>query len=138
MRTIRTNRARKAFIQRLSETCNVSEAARCARISRTAAYEWREDDPGFAAAWKDAEEQAADALELEAWNRATTDKSDRMLEILLKAHRPEKFVDRLRTEHTGRDGGPIDLRALNSLTDEELEQLERLAAKIAIAGSDQG
>lgn len=137
MRTIRTNRARKRFLQRLSETCNVSEAARCARISRRAAYDWRNDDPEFAAAWKDAEEEAADTLEMEAWTRATTDKSDRMLEILLKAHRPEKFVEKIRAEHTGRNGGPIDVRALNTLTDEELDQLERLAAKLAISGSDQ-
>jgi hypothetical protein len=30
-----------------------------------------------------------------------------MLEILLKAHRPEKFVERYRAEMTGGDGGPI-------------------------------
>jgi hypothetical protein len=41
-------------------------------------------------------------------------------------------------QHTGPDGGPIDIRALNSLTEEELDQLEHLAAKLAIAGGDQG
>lgn len=109
-----------------------------AGIGRTAVYEWRAEDPVFAAEWKDAEEQATDMLELEARRRATEDKSDRMLEILLKAHRPEKFVERVRAEHTGRNGGPIDIRALSTLTDEELEQLERLTAKLAVAGSDQG
>jgi len=72
-----------------------------AGISRRSAYEWRDADPSFAAAWKDAEEQAADLLEMEAWKRATTDKSDRMLEILLKAHRPDKFTDRVKNEHSG-------------------------------------
>lgn len=94
MKTIRTDRAREAFIATLGESCNVSQACRAANISRSAAYAWRDEDPEFAAAWKEAEEQAADALEQVAWERATTDKSDRMLEILLKAHRPDKFVEK--------------------------------------------
>lgn len=64
-------------------------------------YEWRDDDPDFAAAWAEAEETAIDALEKVARDRATEGKSDRMLEILLKAHRPEKYVERYKTEHSG-------------------------------------
>lgn len=93
-RTVRTDRAREVFLARLAETCNVSEAARTAGISRRAAYDWRDADPDFAADWADAEEIAADLLEKTAWERATTDKSDRMLEILLKAHRPKKYVEK--------------------------------------------
>jgi hypothetical protein len=117
-RTSRTDRARKTFIATLAEFCNVSEAAREAGIGRTTAYEWREADPEFAAAWDAAEQVAADKLEREAWRRAVegVDKpiyyqgdkidtckeySDRMLEILLKGHRPEKFVDRIKAEHSG-------------------------------------
>lgn len=92
-RTIRTDRARAKFLAVLEETCNVSEAARAAGIGRTSAYEWREADPSFAADWDEAEEVAADKLEQVARERAI-DGSDRMLEILLKAHRPEKFVER--------------------------------------------
>jgi hypothetical protein len=33
-------------------------------------YELRKHDAGFAAAWEEAEERAADALEAEAWRRA--------------------------------------------------------------------
>lgn len=115
-RPVRTDRAREAFLTVLRETCNVSEAARAANIGRTVAYEWRADDPAFAAAWADAEQEAADKLEREAWRRGVegTDKpvtfqgvitatykeySDRMLEILLKAHRPEKFTERQRLDH---------------------------------------
>lgn len=116
-RTVRTDRARERFLAVLAETCNVSEAARSAGISRTAAYDWREDDEAFAAAWEQAEQEAADKLEREAWRRAVegTDKpvvfqgvitdtykeySDRMLEILLKAHRPDKFIERRDTKVT--------------------------------------
>jgi hypothetical protein len=109
MKTIRTDRARTAFISRFSETCNVSEACRAANISRCAAYAWRKDDPEFAAEWDDAEQTAIDKLEQVAWERATDDKSDRMLEILLKAHRPEKYVDRVRSELTGPGGSALEI-----------------------------
>lgn len=104
-RTIRTDRARTAFLCILSETCNVSEAARAAKISRRGAYDWRDSDVEFAAAWAEAEQTAIDKLEKVAWDRATDGVSDRMLEILLKAHRPEKYVDRI--QHSTKDGKPI-------------------------------
>lgn len=110
-KTIRTDRARGVFLSRLAETCNVSESARTAGISRQAAYEWRADDEIFAAAWEDAEEQAADKLEMVARERAI-DGSDRMLEILLKAHRPEKFVERLRSELSGPGGAPLQVTTI--------------------------
>jgi transposase len=112
-----TDRARATFIETLAETCNVSEAARRAGIARRTVYEWKDADPEFAADWLDAEETAADKLELEARRRAVegVDKpitfqgavtgtykeySDKMLEILLKAHRPDKFVERNKVDVT--------------------------------------
>lgn len=92
-RSKRTDRARATFLATLEETCNVSASARAAGLGRRTVYEWREDDPTFAADWDEAEEIAADKLEQVARERAI-DGSDRMLEILLKAHRPEKFVER--------------------------------------------
>lgn len=97
-KTIRTDRARAAFLAVFSETCNVSEACRAANIGRSAAYAWRNDDAEFAADWDDAEQTAVDALEKVAWERAKSGKSDRMLEILLKAHRPDKFVERSKVD----------------------------------------
>lgn len=81
----------------MSETCNVSEAARAAGIGRTAAYDWRNSDKEFAAAWDEAEQIAVDGLEKVAWERAKGT-SDRLLEILLKAHRSEKYVERSRVD----------------------------------------
>ena len=80
---------RAAFVATLSETCNVTEACRAAGIGRSAAYQWRQDEASFAAAWDDALEAAADMLEQVAFERAKAGHSDRMLEILLKAHRPK-------------------------------------------------
>lgn len=102
-RTDRTNRARETFLKEMRETCNVSHSARTAGIGRRTVYDWRDADPEFAAAWDEAEEEAVDALEKVARDRAI-DGSDRMLEILLKAHRPEKYTDRMKTEHSGSFG----------------------------------
>jgi len=122
-RTKLTDRAREKFIEVLRHTCNVSEAARAVGISRTTAYEHRADAQ-FALAWDEAEQEAADRLEREAWRRAVdgVDKpvthqgkitatykeySDRMLEMLLKAHRPEKYRERVSAEVSGPKGDPI-------------------------------
>jgi hypothetical protein len=99
-RTNRSDRTRATFLRVLAEQCNVSEAARQAGISRRASYDWRADDAGFAADWEEAEQTAVDSLEKTAWERATKDKSDRMLEILLKGHRPERYTDRMKVEVT--------------------------------------
>lgn len=152
-RTSRTNRAREMFISVLSESCNVSEACRAAGIGRTTAYEWRRDDLTFAAQWDEAEEEAADRLEREAWRRAVdgTDKpvthqgvitatykeySDRMLEILLKAHRPEKFVEKVRNEHTGANGGPIQTEQVSADAESFRSRIAGIAARKTEAGGD--
>ena len=135
-RSGRSDRARATFLGVLEKTCNVSAAAREAGISRRAAYDWRDADQEFAADWKDAEEAAADRLEQVAFERAEAGQSDRMLEILLKAHRP-KYRENKRMELTGADGGPMRFD-LSGLSDEELEQLEAIRSRLAIAGGDQG
>jgi hypothetical protein len=93
MRTIRTDRARATFLKTLAATCNVTRAAHRAGMGRTAAYDWRSDDAEFAKEWDDAIEAAADRLEEVAFRRAKTGQSDRLLEILIKAHRP-KYRDK--------------------------------------------
>jgi hypothetical protein len=96
----------------LRQTCNVTEAARVAGVGRRTAYERREGDSAFASAWDEAGQEAADALEREAWRRGVegTDKpvtyqgeitatykeySDRMHEMLLKARFGSEFDARL-------------------------------------------
>jgi hypothetical protein len=118
-------RARELFLGQLERTGNVSGACRAAGIGRSTAYEWRAGDAAFAAQWAEAEETATDALEAEARKRAvdgwdepvfhqgapcgTVRKySDRMLEILLKGHRP-KFRDNHRVEVSGPAGAPVSL-----------------------------
>lgn len=118
-RTKLTPHARGKFIRTLARTGNVSQACRTIRVSRTAAYEVKESNKEFGALWDEAVDIATDALEREARRRAvqgwpepvfhqgrkvgTIRKySDRMLEILLKGHRPEKFRERVDMKHSGR------------------------------------
>ena len=118
-----TDRVREKFLAALRETCNVTESARLVGVSRRCAYDHKEADPEFSQAWEEAVDEAADRLEREAWRRGVEgiDKpvtyqgvitatykeySDRMLELLLKAHRPEKFKDRQETDHRFPDGIP--------------------------------
>ena len=137
-----TDHARQNFLMALRETANVSEAARRAGISRRRAYDVRDVDPVFAAAWKDAVETAIDTLEAEAWRRGkegwdepvfyrgeiqrdaegkpvTIRKySDRMLELLLKAHRPEKYRERY--DVSGLPLSAPTVADLPNMTDEQL------------------
>ena len=131
VRTVRTDRARDLFLTTLRETCNVSAACRAANIGRRTAYDWRNADAEFSAAWEEAEEEAVDKLEEVARNRAI-DSSDRMLEILLKAHRPDKYVERFRNEHTGKNGGPI--QHADVTTDILIQEAKRLGIDPATLG----
>lgn len=106
-----TAQRRAAFLTVLSETGNVSAAARSVRMSRAGAYRLKADDESFAEDWAEALEVAVDSLEAEARRRAlegvetphfyqgqvagTVRKySDPLLMFLLRAHRPERYRDR--------------------------------------------
>lgn len=137
-RTVRTPKKRTAFIESLRETGgNVSRSCEAADMSRVAAYEWRTADPEFAKEWNDAVEFGTDELEEEARRRAyagvdepvfyqgeqcgTVRKySDTLLIFLLKGRRPETYRDNVRTEITGKDGGPLRIAKAEDLTDDEL------------------
>lgn len=120
---VRTDRARALFIETLRKSCNVSASCRAAGIGRATAYQWKRSEPAFADEWKDAEDDAVDALEQAAWDRAV-DGSDRMMEILLKGHRPEKYA---KTVISGDPSAPIHHKV--SLADAPSDVLAYMAAK---------
>lgn len=121
-----TNRARAAFLEVLRECANVSEACRRANISRNCAYDHKEADEEFRKAWEIAEAEAVDRLEKEAWRRAhdgterpvfqtgkqvgvVREYSDRLMELLLKAHRPYRYKERVETQLASPTGGDAKL-----------------------------
>ncbi len=105
-------------------------ACQAAGITRQSAYEARDRDTAFRAQWEEALQEAVDALEAAAWQRAMTGQSDRLMEMLLRAHRPEKYRETIRQEVTGADGGPVHV--IDSLDDHEKAAL-RAAIKAEIA-----
>jgi hypothetical protein len=110
-RTKRIDQKRAKFLARLVEGASIHAAATAAGIGRTTAYEWRDAEPEFAAAWDEAVEAGTDALEDEAIRRARSGVdepvyyqgekvgvvrrySDTLLIFMLKARRPDKFKER--------------------------------------------
>ena len=119
------NPRKRAFLAALAHTGNVTQAADITDIARSAHYQWLEADPVYAAAYKDAMEQAAQRLEAEAKRRAVDGVeepvfyqgkqcgvikrySDALLMFLLKGAMPDKYKERTSTELTG--AGGKDLR----------------------------
>jgi len=109
--TAQSGHQKKRFLTAFATGGNVSAACRAARIGRSTVYKWQEIDDQFAAAYRDAEIQAVDALEAEARRRAVgyavttvdaagdehtvTRYSDTLLIFLLKGARPETYRDKL-------------------------------------------
>jgi hypothetical protein len=117
---------RPKFLSALRNSGNVRAASLAAGIGRKTAYRHRERSKNFAADWDEAIEDACDAMEAEAFRRAMQgvekpitvagerevirDYSDTLLIFMLKAHRPQRFRERV--EHTGDGGGPITLHVV--------------------------
>ena len=91
----------KPFLKVLRNTANVRAASQAAGVTRAGAYKARKHDLAFAQEWDDALDDACDLLEWVARKRAFSS-SDLLLIFLLKAHRPERYADRLQVEHVVR------------------------------------
>lgn len=76
---------------------NVRATCRAAGVDRSTVTKARQQDPRFRAQWNEAMEDAIDTLQAIARQRDTTGQSDRLLEVLLRAHAPE-FADRLKVD----------------------------------------
>jgi hypothetical protein len=102
---------KRAFLVALSETGNITGASKITGIARKTHYNWMQEDPAYAAAYKVALEQAAENLESEARRRATKgtakpvfykgeecgtvqEYSDTLLIFLLKGAMPDKYSER--------------------------------------------
>lgn len=137
--------AREVFLEALSECGNVSSACRAAAISRQYAYRMRDKDETFAQEWDDAARIGLLGLEDEARRRAfagyerpvyqggqmvgvTKEYSDTLMTLLLKGGMPDKYRERVTTEITGANGGPIE-HAYGRVIDVDptaLDQIEKL------------
>jgi len=139
----------KAFLAAYVLTASITKAADAGKCDRQQHYRWLKESGAYAAAFSESKDEAAQSLEDEAVRRAHEGIlepvfykgkpagvirvfSDALMLALLKAFRPDRYRDRVSAEVSGPDGGPIALanEALMGLTDEELEALVVLAAKL--------
>ena len=112
--------AKNRFLNVFANTGNVKKACAIAGISRTTHYKWMHEDDEYCVAFEKARGIAADLLEDEAWRRAVDGdevpiinkkgekigsrfyRSDKLLEVLLKANNPKKFgTERVQQETVG-------------------------------------
>ena len=122
--------AQDEFIKAMANTANVRASCLAAGISHDTVYQWQEHDTEFGIRFRQANQQANWLLFGEAWQRAMKgeeryvvsqgklvmgtdgkpvtyrEKSDRLLELMLKARLPE-FRDKQQVEMTGKDGGAL-------------------------------
>jgi len=108
-------RRRAAFLEGLRQAASVTKACAVSGLPYSTAYAWRAADEAFAVDWDAAVEQGTDRIEDEAVRRAVdgvqrpiyqggklvgheTQFSDRLVELMLKARRPDKFKDRTAVE----------------------------------------
>lgn len=132
---------RERFIAALRNSGNVRASCQAAGVSRVTAYRTYQESEEFAREWDEALEEAIDTLEAAAWQRArdgvtrtepimyqgqkvgervVTEYSDQLLVTLLKAHRPEKYKERVDSSGSSFDFNSADLSELNAY---ELERL---------------
>lgn len=123
-----------AFLAAYSAAGSISEAAKVAGCSRETHYRWMREDPTYPARFQTAFEESADSLEDEAHRRAHIG-SDTLLIFLLKGKKPERFREQWKGEISGPNSGPIPID-LTKLTDEQLEQLNNLAAAASKSSAD--
>ena len=140
--TLASNRKLMAdFIAKFRDCGNVRLACEAAGVPRRTAYNWRERWATFRDEWDEAEEDAVDKLDAEAWKRAIKG-SDRLLMFLLQAHRRDVYNVPQRQEFSGPDGGPVETTVrvnVGQLTDSELTALAEIAGRIGndTAGADE-
>ena len=115
---------REKFLEHFAVTANVTVSARYAGVTRAAAYKARKSNKAFRRRWEEAEAEALDLLENEAFRRAARgtlkpvyqggkkvgeikEYSDALMVQLLRAHRPEKYAPHKTVHHSGSPGeGP--------------------------------
>lgn len=109
---------KRRFLNEFRQSGNLTEAARRAGVHRSTPYRWAEWDSDFKVLMEQAENEAVDRIELVAHNLATGKYmrmvvsagkvlgeeaiySEKMIEMLLRARRPERYNQKQQIEHSG-------------------------------------
>lgn len=133
MQKDKTKLQKESVLAAFAESGNVSKACRKAKMTRTTFYEWLQKDKKFKKDYDRVLKVAVGLMEDEAKRRALDGVlepvfykgekvgsirkySDTLLIVLLKAHAPEKYRERVSTEISGPDGKPIQTEQIITTT----------------------
>lgn len=87
---VRTFKRRRIFLDQLEAGNSISFSAHAADGTTQQFKRWKDSDPNFASDWDDAVEAGTDYIEDVATERALK-KSDALMQMILKARRPDKY-----------------------------------------------
>lgn len=108
--TIRTPEKEAVILEALRERPSFRYAMRKARIAQSTFWRWRIDDPAFHARCIAAREEGYESLEDNLTEVALDPKHPQAVTasiFLLKGARPQRYRERVSTEHSGPDGAPL-------------------------------
>lgn len=142
---------KRAFLLAYAEIGTVLHAAEAAGVSRRQHQRWVHEDAEYAAAFADAKAEVIEVYERELHRRAVEgvekpvwrggeqvgsirEYSDVLLIFRMKALAPERYRDNHRVEHTGANGGPIEIETRRASL---LERAEALVTNNPDQGSDE-
>lgn len=138
-----TERQRETFVRHLAETLNVTAAASAAGVHRATVYRLRARDQVFREAWREAEAEAIDRLEAQAYKFAIEGAEERTYDAdgnlvsrrvredpgsaarLLAAHRPELWSERRRLEVAGRVDVQHELTSARVITLDDVIEMHK-------------
>lgn len=118
----------EAFIAALRNSGNIRASCLAAGVSRETAYKERRRLATFAKRWDEALEESIDLLEAAARQRALS-MSDTLLIFLLKAHRPDKYSERVRVEVLIRQAAERVATETGLSVEDVIAEAERLIAR---------
>lgn len=121
------------FIDSLSKGCTINEACKAAHVGRRTMYDYRRDDPAFAARWDEAREARVDLLEQEANARAmdrNDPKSADLLRFLLRGYRRETFGEKVEVNATVQAITAGELAAARAAAEADPETFARVAGAL--------
>ena len=137
----------RVFLDHFRQYGNISMSARHAGIERTTVYWWQEHDEDFPLAFEQAKVEAVERLEEEARRRAVDgterlkfgqggrviidpdtglpyrerEYSDTLLIFLLKGLMPDRYAERRKSEVSGPNGGPVQIRTYADMSDDDID-----------------
>lgn len=118
------SKKQSAFLAAYSQCGTITKAAEAAEIARQTHYDWMKNDPEYPALFAQAEQEAADALEHAARERALAG-SDTLMIFLLKGLKPEKYKER--SENYNRnDNNNLNTDLTQMTSDERRARIDEL------------